>query len=1446
MFAVIGAVPFGLTLLVRMPSLRAWAAAETSALLRRELGVVASFRVTLETWPFAVVLSNVVVESTDGGDAALRVGQIVVRPRLFSLLAGRLDAGQIEIDHPEARVVVQNGEVQNLSLQLPKGDGSTPPRDVPFTSVAITNASVDLDWDGTRFDVRDLDLDVSAERGPSFEIALRAGKQLIDRRRPNFLGEEPSEPVIDEDAVCQLDARVRVTPWGILVRRLLLQGAADLDGKRGTRPPCGVGANDPRKVEVELSHVQVRWQHGGPPDIDGSVHVRAPVDLTNRFVPFAPLHGWIAADLEGQYGHTGTLPRIRGTVRAHGFELERYHLASDLAADISIEDDVIRSDRATIGFGDGTVIANKLSIEPLKKGVPMRVAVVDSSNVRFSSIMRDMGVTPHAHVSWLARATHVSPFEGTLSPLRLEGDFTVATNDFEVFDKGFDDPARRHMIGVREARIGGRLQVRSDSVVFRNTRVDFGGSHLETTVTLGFHDDIGISVVPGSYVDLADISPLANLRMGGKATLGVEMAGSYSDPVLLGNLAVQGLSLHGFPLGDVVSKVRFAPLTVDFTEAKAKKGRSSFDIPSARLDFNGPASLRADAVVHSNDMYLRDFFHMWHFDTDPRFEGLEAHGGVHASVRYDLGGPADVCGGGALVVRGAAHFDSADLFDEHYDGADSEFAYSWADPDASSLGLDIDVRSLTLRKGRGSIFGSATVRRGGLVRGTLAANDIPLSHLQAVGSLGRLMDGTVSATGVIGGTLDQLEADIDARMGPIRIGSATLPPSQMHVALVPRAKAATPIGKTRCGQPIYGPFDRAEYDRDVVDGAFHASGRLFDGQVAFNDLQITRQRNKTTSGQVRLTGLRLEPFAQLQSVGQSGAGARDTYGGELTGVLDIRSFVQSAPERTNATLSLQQFSAGASWGRVNLEGDPVQVAIGNDRLFVSPVKLKLAAGAGFEGRVVLQGEVRHLSGARDLDLSASLEPAPLSELTTLFPRIERASGTMQANIQVHGTASRPAYAGEAHISNGELSLHGLSLPISNLDLDLGIMGDELRITRGQAMVGGGPVFVAGRMPIHGFRFGDGSAVIMAKRIHIPVADGMALTCDADLRIELQERENEDEQNLPKVSGNIVLTSFTYSRPINISADLGSLTQRTRRKSFESYDPNDDFVEFDVRLTSREPLRLINNLIDAQLVLDSDALVFSGTNQRFGLRGRLRLVQGGRIRLRANEFEVRQGYVAFDDPYRIAPNVDVTAVTEYRRYSSSTSAQSSSGASSGSLGAAAGAGATGAGRTGGSYRITLHANGDTDSLKLDMTSEPVLSQEDIVLLLTMGLTRAELDQLQAANLGGNAALEALSQLTGADAVVRRAVPVIDDFRFGTAYSSKTGGTQPTVTMSKRLTNDVKANVTTGLSDNREIRSNVEVRLTPHVSVQGSYDNVNDVSSSSLGNLGADVRYRLEFE
>ena len=159
---------------------------------------------------------------------------------------------------------------------------------------------------------------------------------------------------------------------------------------------------------------------------------------------------------------------------------------------------------------------------------------------------------------------------------------------------------------------------------------------------------------------------------------------------------------------------------------------------------------------------------------------------------------------------------------------------------------------------------------------------------------------------------------------------------------------------------------------------------------------------------------------------------------------------------------------------------------------------------------------------------------------------------------------------------------------------------------------------------------------------------------------------------------------------------------------------------------------------------------------------------------------------------------------------------------------------------------MHAYGDADTLRIDLTSEPALNQDDIFLLLTLGLTRAELDRAQSATAGGSVALEALGTLTGADEAVTDTIPVIDEFKLGSAYSSRTGRTEPTVTIGKRLAQRIRAYVTSGLSESREVRSNLEWRLSPRVSVEGSYDNVNDISSSSLGNLGADVRFRLEFK
>jgi translocation and assembly module TamB len=349
--------------------------------------------------------------------------------------------------------------------------------------------------------------------------------------------------------------------------------------------------------------------------------------------------------------------------------------------------------------------------------------------------------------------------------------------------------------------------------------------------------------------------------------------------------------------------------------------------------------------------------------------------------------------------------------------------------------------------------------------------------------------------------------------------------------------------------------------------------------------------------------------------------------------------------------------------------------------------------------------------------------------------------------------------------------------------------------------------------------------------------------DADLAIAYDPKVQSGESGaLPHVTGDVMLESFEYTRPISLTTDLSQLGGRAKRTQVNAYDPTLDVVAFDVHLRSRRPLVIKNNLAEVQLSIDSGTLDITGTNQRPGLRGALKVLPAGRFHFQSSDFDVRQGLIRFDDPTRIDPNVDVTAVTEYRRYTD-TGAGAAAGAGTSGASAAASTGST---RGGSLWRITLHAYGDADNLKVDMTSEPTLSQEDIVLLLAVGMTRAELDQLQASSIGASIALNYLGAASGADRALKQALPVIDDFRFGSAYSTVTGKTEPQLTIGKRLTNNVRASVTAGLSEDRELRSNIEWRLNNRLSVQGSYDNINDVSSSTLGNLGVDLRWRLEFE
>ncbi len=1441
-----------LTVAVRSQWVRDWAATRTEQALA-EQGIHARYDVAVRLWPPTLELGHVVVDASDGTSAPEARGQhqdgaspfleakrVTIKPRIFALLAGKPRIDEVEIDSPRARVVINDGKVQNLSL--PESKSTLGPFHAPFDVIALTDARVDLTIDDTHVLATDIDVDVSADddvaRGSSLEVAVRGGSVEVHRPRT-----KDGDLAFDDDQICTMDARFRIEPEGVFVRRLQLSGAVDLDTGVGPTPGCDLLANDKRNVDVTLNHVRIDYPKtkGALPSVEGHAHVRMPVGAAERLAHLPTTDGWIGADVDVRLVPGMNLPDLDGHIEAHDIALDKFHFAQDVDGEVSIHDDIVKSPRLFVGLSGGKVNITNVQIEPLAPGIPMH-ATAEIRDVDFTKLMVDLGVSPHPHVVWDIKEVHVPLFSGTIIPLKLDADFDAVTPQFVVYDRGVDDPAKQRIISFHDGRVGAHLAIRDGSVQFRGAHGDLPHSHVEGGYVGIFYNGAVQVDVAHADAGLEDISPIATTAMGGRVQgSNFHMMVDPKKPLRLeSDATISNYSIADMSFGDVSSAhVSLTDMLLDLKNVKAKKGASVYAMPSGHIDFGKPgenSGMRVEGTVATDSFALHDMMSIFHLDEDPRFEGIAADAGADAQFSVAVGGSQDPCGGGAVNVHATTHLHAVDLFGEKFDDGDADFDMRWKDRLAGMPGAELDVHALTLHKVRhekdgstvGSVLGSFKTDIGGAIHGNFVLEGVPLSRVQTLGAIGADLDGSVSGIAQVFGTFDEIKMDADVDVSPVVYKSGHYGASQLHVSLLQTTPPAPSLGRTRCGGLIGGLFDKEAYLRDTSShGEFTVTGDVAGGQIAVRKFSMSRAKVPVIAGALSLRRL------DLAAVGRSLGIADAPPAGEVSGELIIDKIIQGQYASAIVRFAPSAMFVEREQKRISLRPTGAWLTLVDDTLTVSPLAFDLFTPAGLTGSISVHGAATKVTTNPQLDFDAQLMPVDLGVLVGVVDKLDAAKGTLEGSVHMTGPARDPDVEGGFHVRGGELAIKGVPGAIQNLDIDIVADTSELRISRATAKFSGGTLSITGRAPIRNLSFAGAEANIEVRGVRLTPSEGINVGMDADLTLSLGNGNAVDGRTLPKLGGDLTLTSFEYTRPINLASDLSSLGGgKSKRTVVDTYDPSLDVLSLDVRVHSRVPLRIKNNLAELSLVMEGDTLTVSGTNQRMGLRGGLKAQPGGRFRLPfgASVFEVKQAFLRFDDPTRIAPNIDVFAETEYRRGDSGSSAPlNGSTARGGSL-----------------WRIGLHAYGETDDLKIEMTSDPPLSQEDIVLLLTIGMTRAELDQLQAGALGAGAALEAFSAVSGASNAVRDAIPVIDDFRFGSAYSPKTGRTGPQVTIGKRITTDVRANVSKGLSEDNDLRANVQWRLSNRVSLQGSYDNVSDVSSSSVGNLGLDLRWRLEFE
>jgi len=1519
---LVGAAAIAVPFLFRSKDIRAKLERFITAKVKDETGLEVRLNIDRALWPPGIVVRGIEVSSTHQGRPFAQVSEARVSLKPFALLSGDVVIDAVEVDGLAADVEIVDGAPANLPLKLkphpPKTKEGTA-LDPPFRMVAITGAQVHASIASTKpndkgeiaepigIDLKGIDFDIDVIGKGTFEYELRLRKAAgalhtshkmvslpprVDRyHEPNPKPKPDGHLIHDDDAICGMALQLDFTDYPksrtVKLQHFELDARVDPDEAKGEAPSCESGAVSPDRVlAVRIDHVDAEIpKELGEPKIatesgGARIRVRVGAVLPARFVTLPEMGGWAQVDLQlatridlhdplaGLLHTTGT-----GRLEAHDIQVDQAHLGSTASGDLSIKPSlVIGSKKLDVRFADADVRVEDLEIKPLAPKIPLK-ANVSIKNLTFPGLMREVGVSPAAHVRWDLVDATVKNFGGTLDPLSLDGPLVAKTKGLEIGQRPIERPFPGHLIGIAkkggqgEAAISAHIQVRRDHLGFEGINAAFGASRIAGRVWLGFDNHLEVDA-KSEAIDLSDVTPLAQFAIGGVGKFDLKVRGKpFGDPIGDGTASFENFLFDQFMLGSIDStKFHFRVPVVEITDLHAHHGESKYDVPSMRIDLGLAGPIVIDALAKSSNFDLEDMYTILKLKNgvkpngetfhDPRWDDINGHVAFDARAHFVAGGDGDPCGGGKLDIDLVGKALALDLYGERYDGGSADVSINWFDRTAGGLGMDMFVHAATLKKkGGGTIITSGEMLRGGRLNLKATVAGLSLKSLASLPPTQIPIEGTIDAVAEVGGTLDTMKIDADVHMSPLRVGEETLEASHIHAIREPLpllAPSMSPDSRGCFKGKKPPPFDPARFASDPLQGEYSVTGDFFGKKVHVEDFRITDQKVKVARGKVAIRDLDLGPLSLMRTkkpheeLEEKSATFSTTapFSGKASMDLvlekyPINAWWESSGSIKHLTLDVKQGDVG-----VATAGETPDITFGDKGASLPNTVLNLEFGETTTkmviGASIDKTKLDPVTKSPALAARIELPALPLSRLEGMFPsRIDRGEGTARATLSIGGTVASPTWSGELAFDKAGFAMKGFAMPLLGVtgtvrfDPKYGIRvachrvgnpkeectagTDNCECMHGE--MGGGTVDLSGGAELSGFKLGAVSLRLAARAVHLRQGSDMSGTFDADLRAKWSPGENGAPSAPVKLDGTVDVDSFLYQKAVKVF-DVNAF-QTAKRTDVEAYDPARDSVSFDIAIRSKSGFTIRNNIVDVTMAIGPGGLQVKGTNQKFGLIGDLYVKKGGLFKFRRHDFAVQESSsLKFDHEDRIDPAIDVLATTDFRR-------------AGGAAGTAAGA----------EWRIKLHAFGTANDLKLELTSEPSLSQEDVILLLTIGMTRAEANQI-GGSVAGGALLDTLAGIAGVDETLKQAIP-IDDIKLGTNYSVKTGRTEPQIILGKRIGDALRASVISGFGERRDVIANIEWQISQKLFLQGSYDNVNDVSSASLGNIGLDLRFRLEF-
>lgn len=436
----------------------------------------------------------------------------------------------------------------------------------------------------------------------------------------------------------------------------------------------------------------------------------------------------------------------------------------------------------------------------------------------------------------------------------------------------------------------------------------------------------------------------------------------------------------------------------------------------------------------------------------------------------------------------------------------------------------------------------------------------------------------------------------------------------------------------------------------------------------------------------------------------------------------------------------------------------------------------------------------------------------------LVKEIAAVKGSAKVDATLTGIAESPDLHAKIVSQTADLRLRHVEQPFEDLKFNALWRNDHMLVSDVSAKFAGGMVR------------GSGSAVLYLYKA--PDLDFKAELDNPKVKVypvvfaRTTGRLNLSGEQMPyKVTGTLNVAEALIKE--NFAPNEGGRVLRTSKflpQSKGAVTGELELFDLDIDIRADRNIFVRNDLFDAEV---KGNLKVINTIQAPRLLGDVEIIHG-KLLFKDNFFVIQSGSLRFSNPIALDPEFDLNGHTEVK-----------------------------------GYKVLLVANGRASDYRLNFQSQPPLSQNDIVNLLTLGVTSSDFKNISRENRDAYSRDEMYGLLfnqSGINKGLQEKLGVrvkVDQTQNNTPENvfrarqtaDSAESIAPKVVLQKQITKNLNASVgsTVGVGGSQERNADIEFGIGKNWSVLGTYeDQRGSQLRQSRTSIGADLKYKLRFK